>query len=80
MTRRKFTRPPDPGFRFGFGGWNYAEDATNDPNYLDEAYWRGAHGGDLVKAPKGQAPRFILVAAGTLMAQILIERRSPKGG
>jgi len=47
-----------------FGGWNYAADATNDPNYLDEAYSGGVPmGGDLLKAPKGQAPKFILVAA-----------------
>ena len=47
-----------------FGGWDYADDLVTHADYLDTAYANGVPmGGDLTAAPKGQAPRFIVVAA-----------------
>ncbi|MFT7218436.1 MAG: hypothetical protein ACI8Z1_000045 [Candidatus Azotimanducaceae bacterium] len=47
-----------------FGGWGYDEGAFERPDYLDVAYKGGVPmGGDLTLAPKGQAPKFIAVAA-----------------
>ncbi|MEM1436409.1 MAG: DUF3604 domain-containing protein [Pseudomonadota bacterium] len=47
-----------------FGGWEYAEDAIDDPNVLDIGYGGGVPmGGDLSAAAPGQAPRFLLLAA-----------------
>ncbi|MEZ5595844.1 MAG: DUF3604 domain-containing protein [Pseudomonadales bacterium] len=47
-----------------FGGWDYAADLVNRPTWLDTAYANGVPmGGDLTQAPKGNAPRFIVVAA-----------------
>lgn len=47
-----------------FGGWDYADDAHTRPDYVDIGYEGGVPmGGDLTSASKGQAPRFIVVAA-----------------
>ena len=47
-----------------FGGWNYAADDVQKPNYLDLGYAGGVPmGGDLSEAPKDQAPAFMLVAS-----------------
>lgn len=46
-----------------FGGWSYADDVVDRPNYLDVAYSGGVPmGGDLTSAPKDTAPKFIVVA------------------
>ena len=47
-----------------FAGWDYADDLTDQPHYLDVAYAQGVPmGSDLTQAPKGKAPRFIVEAA-----------------
>lgn len=47
-----------------FGGWDYAADLADQPNYLDAAYSGGVPmGGDLTAAPAGKSPRFVAVAS-----------------
>jgi len=47
-----------------FGGWTFDEGDIDKPNYVDIGYQRGVPmGGDLSKSPKGQSPKFMVVAA-----------------
>ncbi len=47
-----------------FGGWDFAANDVTRPNYAEIGYKKGVPmGGDLMAAPKGQAPRFMIVAA-----------------
>ncbi len=47
-----------------FGGWEFASNDVTRPNYAEIGYKKGVPmGGDLMAAPKGQAPRFMIVAA-----------------
>ncbi len=47
-----------------FGGWAYQPSDIQVPDWLDIAYTSGVPmGGDLFKAPKGQAPKFIIFAS-----------------
>jgi hypothetical protein len=47
-----------------FGGWEYKSTDIEQPAYLDVAYSKGVPmGGDLTAAPKGSAPKFMLMAA-----------------
>ena len=46
-----------------FGGWDFAEDEVNRPDFLDQGYQRGVPmGGDLRNAPEGKAPTFMIRA------------------
>jgi uncharacterized protein DUF3604 len=47
-----------------FGGWDYADEDIDKPHYLDLGYAGGVPmGGDLMGASRGQAPRFMVLAA-----------------
>ena len=47
-----------------FGGWDFAADDINAPNYLDLGYDNGVPmGGDLANAESDQAPSFMVTAA-----------------
>jgi len=47
-----------------FGGWEYADEDVRRPDYARIGYAKGVPmGGELLAAPKGRAPRFMVVAA-----------------
>ncbi len=46
-----------------FGGWNFGEDDLGAPDFVANGYRNGVPmGGDLVNAPEGAAPRFLIRA------------------
>jgi len=46
-----------------FGGWDFAADEVERPNFADAGYARGVPmGGDLTSAPAGKAPTFVIRA------------------
>lgn len=47
-----------------FGGWNFAEDTADRPDYVRIGYEQGVPmGSDLINAPEGEAPEFLIVAS-----------------
>ena len=65
MKRREVyaTTGPRIAVRF-FGGWHYEPGDVHKPAYLDIAYGKGVPmGGDIIAAPEGGAPTFIVHAA-----------------
>jgi hypothetical protein len=47
-----------------FGGWEYADDDVDRPDYADIGYAKGVPmGGDLTRGPRGKAPSFMVVAS-----------------
>ena len=47
-----------------FGGWDYAMDDIQSPNYVAIGYGKGVPmGGDLTRAPRGKDPTFLIHAA-----------------
>ena len=46
-----------------FAGWDFVEDELHLPDFAEQGYKRGVPmGGDLTRAPAGQAPRFLIRA------------------
>lgn len=65
MKRREVyaTTGPRITLRF-FGGWEFAPDHLESPDYERLGYRKGVPmGGDLADAPSGESPRFMIVAA-----------------
>ncbi|GAB5449819.1 MAG: DUF3604 domain-containing protein [Halioglobus sp.] len=57
------TSGPRIGVRF-FGGWDYADDLHTHADVISKAYKGGVPmGGDLSKAPRKTAPRFVVLAS-----------------
>jgi hypothetical protein len=46
-----------------FGGWDFSDDEVSRPDFVAQGYRRGVPmGGDLMSAPKGEAPKFMIHA------------------
>lgn len=57
------TTGPRMSVRF-FGGWEFADNEANYPDYVNRGYTKGVPmGGDLTQAPAGKAPRFMVTAS-----------------
>ncbi|SEF90818.1 DUF3604 domain-containing protein [Marinobacterium lutimaris] len=57
------TTGPRISVRF-FGGWDFATDEVDYPDYVSRGYAKGVPmGGDLTQAPTGQAPSFMAAAS-----------------